>query len=66
MVWKSIIFTFCLINSGHIYGCSNVAKLSLKKIIFLRKSMYDFYKIFFFKKKRYLFKINTCIPFQKV
>ena len=37
MVWKSIIFNFYLINSGHIYGCSNVGKLSLKKIIFLRK-----------------------------
>ena len=34
------------------YGCSNVAKLNLKKKFFKKKiCMYDFYKIFFFQTK---------------
>ena len=47
-------------------GCSNVAKLNLKKKMFKKKiCMYDFYKIFFFSNKNYLFKINICMPFEK-
>ena len=48
------------------YGCSNVAKLSWKKYIFLRKKYVWFSKNLFFSKKSYLFKINICVSFQKL
>ena len=45
---------------------TNVAKLSWrKKYIFKKKISMIFTKAFFFKKS-YLFKINICMPFQKI
>ena len=54
------------LNSVDVSGCSNVAKLSWKKYIFLSKKYVWFSKNLFFLKKSYLFKINTCIPFQRI
>ena len=61
------VFSFLYFFYTSNYSCSNVAKLSKvekKNYIIKKKICVIFTKSFFFRRK-YLFKINICIPFQK-